>query len=166
MEAVMQGAEAYSCYRFKLECDKWYLSTSFQNMSHEIIKLENTGPVLAVSSMYSIVDNMAVLKRRLDPEFLILNVFPDKSDTTIVFSYKTRQRDAVASYLHEIQAATGYYQRYLLSETILANCENLVLSPKFCNKLSDDQVRVIKDYFAITIRNRDAAVDDHRLMLF
>lgn len=164
-EAAMQIADAYSFYRFKFEFDRWFVRSAFDELRHEVITLDNTGPVLAVSSVYSIIDNMAVLERRLDPEGIVLNAFPSESATQVVFSYKARQRPAFAAYLTELRTATGHYQRYLLSKIILANCENLVLSPQFCRGLTDERLRVIKHYFKGTILNRDLVFDHEGLML-
>jgi hypothetical protein len=165
MAAFARIGESYNFYRFKVELDRWLRRGRWAELQHNILRFVATGPVLAVSSTYSHIDNMSTLRRRLEPVFIMANVFPHGDDTYAVFSFKRRQRADVLPHLEPLLTAAVPYQRYLISKMLLARCENLLISPRRYAALDPQTIEVMEAHFAATIRHPDKGLDDPRLML-
>jgi hypothetical protein len=122
---------AIDFYVYKYVYDNIYNSNSFTKIEHEFIRIERNCP-LAVSSLFAPIKSIIWLKR-LEPKFIVLNVFPQKKDTIILLSYLRDHQKALKHHANKIITATGEAQLYLLSKTILRYCENFVISPQHFN---------------------------------
>jgi hypothetical protein len=120
---------------------------------------------LAVSSLFDPIKSIISLKR-LEPKFIVLNVFPQKQDTIILLSYLREHQKALKPHANKIITATGEDQLYLLSKTILRYCENFVISPEHFKGFSQQKIDAIKNFYLATVRQIDLDHDDQNLMLF
>jgi hypothetical protein len=93
-------------------------------------------------------------------------VFPQKIDTIILLSYMEDHQEDLRPYANEIINASGEYQLYLLSKTILRYCENFVISPQHFNLFPQQKIDAIKNFFLATVRQIDLDHNDQNLMLF
>ncbi|MDX9964097.1 hypothetical protein [Desulfobacter postgatei] len=164
--ATMVIAEAYSFYLYKFEYDKIYLSMNFKNIVHNVDYIENISPSIAVSSAFSFIDNMHYLEDRQNPKCVCLNIFPDKNGIFIIFSYRKDQEAKLLPYLERFFQAEKFYKLYIVSKLVLMYCENLVLSPKFYNNLSDERKNLIKDFFMQNIWGEKKDSENEALCLF
>ena len=137
LDATMAIANAYDLYKYKQIYDNIYNSNSFTKIEHECIRIERNCP-LAVSSLFDPIKSIIWLKIP-EPKFIVLNVFPQKKDTIILLSYLGDHQKDLRPYADEIINASGEYQIYLLSKTILRYCENFVISPDHFNLFSEQK---------------------------
>jgi hypothetical protein len=157
-------ANACDFYKYKQVYDKIYNSNSFTKIEHECIRIERNCP-LAVSSLFDPIKSISGQKR-LEPKFIVLNVFPQKRDTIILLSYLRDHQQALKPHANKIITATGEDQLYLLSETILRYCENFVISPQHFNLFPQQKIDAIKNFFLGTFTQIDLDHNDQNLMLF
>jgi len=120
---------------------------------------------LAVSSLFDPIESISGQKR-LEPKFIVLNVFPQQQDTIILLSYLRDHQEDLRPYANEIINASGEYQLYLLSKTILRYCENFVISPEHFKGFSQQKIDAIKNFYLATVRQIDLDHNDKNLMLF
>jgi len=164
MGANIKRELASDFYKYKQVYDKSYNSNSFTKIEHECIRIERNCP-LAVSSLFDPIESISGQKR-LEPKFIVLNVFPQKKDTIILLSYLRDDQQALKPHANKIITATGEDQLYLLSETILRYCENFVISPQHFNLFSQQKIDAIKNFFLATLTQIDLDHNDKNLMLF
>lgn len=164
LEATMALANAYDLYKYKYVYDNMYNSNLFTKIEHECIRIDRNCP-LAVSSLFDPIKSLIRLKR-LEPKFIVLNVFPQKKDTIILLSYLGDHQKDLRPYANEIINASGEYQLYLLSKTILRYCENFVISPEHFNLFSQQKIDAIKNFYLATVTQIDLDRNDENLMLF
>jgi hypothetical protein len=164
LEATMAIANAIDLYKYKYVYDHIYNSNSFTKIEHECIRIERNCP-LAVSSPFDPIKSIISLKRP-EPKFIVLNVFPQKKDTIILLSYLRDHQKDLRPYANEIINASGEYQLYLLSKTILRYCENFVISPQHFNLFSQQKIDAIKKFYLATVTQLDLDQNDENLMLF
>jgi hypothetical protein len=164
LEATIKIANAYDFYKYKQVYDNIYNSNSFTKIEHECIRIERNCP-LAVSSLFDPIKSIIGLKR-LEPKFIVLNVFPQKKDTIILLSYLRDHQKALKPHANKIITATGEDQLYLLSKTILRYCENFVISPQHFNLFSQQKIDAIKNFYLATLTQIDLDHNDKNLMLF
>jgi hypothetical protein len=167
-EPIMLGATtpiatAYEWCKYKQVYDNIYHSNSFTKIEQECIRIERNCP-LAVSSLFDLIKSIISLKR-LEPKFIVLNVFPQK-DTIILLSYLRDHQKALKPHANKIITATGEDQLYLLSKTILRYCENFVISPQHFNLFSQEKIDAIKNFYLATLTQIDLDHNDKNLMLF
>lgn len=144
--------------------DHIYNSNSFTKIEHECIRIERNCP-LTVSSPFDPIKSIISLKRP-EQKFLVLNVFPQKKDTIILLSYLRDHQKDLRPYANEIINASGEYQLYLLSKTILRYCENFVISPQHFKSFSSQKVDAIKIFYLETAKGSDYDDNNEKLMLF
>ncbi|MBL9162291.1 MAG: hypothetical protein JNL18_06145 [Planctomycetaceae bacterium] len=161
MFATGQLINAYESHEYKLLFDAAYLASDWSGLEHRVISLQGQGPVIAVSSMFSLDDLPAEETPRVT-----LTVFPRATGTEVVFSAIPRDAQAVFQHLDRLFAAQGHYQKYLLSKLILQSCDNFVLSPSHFEHMPAENRNLIAGYFAKTIQYNDEGFDDARLYLF
>jgi len=163
-EANIKEELAYDFYKYKQVYDNIYNSNSFTKIEHECIRIERNCP-LAVSSLFDPIKSIIWLKR-LEPKFIVLNVFPQKKDTLILLSYLREHQKALKPHANKIITATGEAQLYLLSKTILRYCENFVISPQHFNLFYQQKIDAIKNFLLATLTQIDLDHNDKNLMLF
>jgi hypothetical protein len=151
-------------YLYKQVYDNIYNSNSFTEIEHECIRIERNCP-LAVSSLFDPIKSIMWLKRP-EPKFIVLNVFPQKKDTIILLSYLRSNQKDLRPHANEISNASGEYQLYILSKTILRYCENFVISPQHFNLFSQQKIDAIKNFYLATLTQLDLDHNDENLMLF
>lgn len=163
MFAVQRMIVSYETFQYKAEYDKALLTRSFDLIQHDILTLENQPPTVAASALFSL-DNLRVQD---DVVRVVLNILPQKNDTTVViFSYLRRDAASARSALSRIFNATGHFQKYGLSRTLLNYCDNFVIAPAYFSKWSDRKRAVIGEYFAKTVFENDLSYEDEDLFLF
>jgi hypothetical protein len=163
-KATIKIVNAYDLYKYKYVYDNIYNSNSFTKIEHECIRIDRNCP-LAVSSLFDPIKSIIWLKR-LEPKFIVLNVFPQKKDTLILLSYLREHQKALKPHANKIITATGEAQLYLLSKTILRYCENFVISPQHFNLFYQQKIDAIKNFLLATLTQIDLDHNDKNLMLF
>lgn len=166
LKATSAMFEAWSFYRYKCHYDEIYLSGDFSRLGHSIEYVDDLLPSIAVSSVYSYIDNMKLREDRLDPKCIVLNVFPYQTGYCVLFSYIPTHKGMFAPHLSEIFSAPKPYKLYLLSKLVLMHCENLVLSPAFLRQTSPDNQDIILSFFARNIGIEKVDADNPALYLF
>ena len=156
--------EAINLYQCKQDYDNIYNSNSFTEVKHDYICIKKNC-FLAVSSLFNPINSSAQNKRS-EAKFIVLNVFPHNKNTIVLLSYLSNDQKELRSYANEIINATGEYQLYLLSKTILKYCENFVISPKHFESFSSQKVDAIKKFYWETAKRSDYDDDNENLMLF
>lgn len=159
-----KSVNAIDFYVYKYVYDNIYNSNSFTEIEHECIRIERNCP-LAVSSLFDPIESI-IGRKRLEPKFIVFNVFPQKQDTIILLSYLREHQEALKPHANKIITATGEDQLYLLSKTILRYCENFVISPEHFKGFSQQKVDAIKNFYLATVRQIDLDHNDQNLMLF
>ena len=162
MLAVEQMMAAYLVECEKAEMDEAYLTKNWDRVSHVVAEVVGK-PIIAVNSMFT----TGIYSEFTDaPAFVMLNVFPKDETTVVIFSYlKEHQVQAQQAFGH-IWAASGHYNKYLLSKLILMKCENLVISPSFYESLPENQKEVIAKFFMRNSCGHTFDLDDPRIFLF
>lgn len=161
MLATAHLCNAFSCYEYKRYFDRAYLAADWSQLQHRIVVLRNQAPTIAVSSMFSL-DNVDA------PELprATLSVFPAQSDVAVVFSAIRSDSPFVDTYLERLLANDSYFQRYLISKTILQHCDNFVIDPRYFDSMPRDRKEAISRFFTDTILENAPTSDDERLYLF
>jgi hypothetical protein len=164
LDATEKIINASEGYKYKQVYDNIYNSNSFTEIEHECIRIETNCP-LAVSSLFDPIKSI-IGRKRLEPKFIVLNVFPQNQYTIILLSYLRDHQEDLRPYANEILNASGEYQLYLLSKTILRYCENFVISPEHFKGFSQQKIDAIKNFYLATVRQIDLDHNDQNLMLF
>jgi len=162
MLAVEKMMAAYFVHQVADEFGKSYILQRWDRVRHHILRLD-VGPTIACNSMFS-----TGLESRVGEAaaFVCLNVLPYESGTVALFSFLSDDEGPAEAAFGHIWAASGHYQRYLLSKLILAKCENLVIAPRLFEAFSTDQVEAIRTYYQLSTFDDSYDPDDRRLYLF
>jgi hypothetical protein len=166
MMTTVAMAEAYTFYLYKFQYDKIYSKNIFEEIEHKVDYIEDIEPSIAVSSVYSYIDNMRLFNDRKDPKCIVLNVFPHYNGMYVIFSFIKRHREYLMPHINEFDKQEKHYKLYLLSKIILMNCENFVLAPKFYKILSEERLESIKTYFMKNMYGNKIDYEDKNLYLF
>lgn len=161
MFAVAHLANAYECYQYKREFDRYYLTTDWSQLHHHIVVLKGQPPSIAVSSMFSLDDVDAPETPRVT-----LSVFPSGPDVTVACSALPHDAPFVRTYLDRILSSESYFQKYLLSKLILQSCDNFVMAPTYYDALTQDRKDAICEFYVDTILENAEDHEDERLYLF
>lgn len=164
--AIGAMSEAWSFYRYKCSYDSIYNSGDYTLIEHNIEYVDGLLPSIAVSSVYSHIDNMKYLPDRLDPKCTVLNVFPCHSGYFVLFSYIKAHKNIVAPYFERVTSAQQHYKLYLLSKLVLMHCENFVISPTFHKGIPETDHKTILSYFSTNTGVQKVEVEDPALYLF
>lgn len=157
--------KAYEFSNYSRIWDEAYLNSELDQVKHQTIRIPSTKATFAVSSVYSLVDNINIYKSSQVSEYIAFNVFPYKNDVVAIWSYPAFQHNYFASHLDELSRTEGDYRKYILSKLVLRYCENFVLAPSFYKSLSQQQIESItKYYFANAYGEVD--YEDKNLFLF
>jgi len=139
-----------------------YLRREWGWMDHTILRID-APPSLAANAMISTDLSSATFD---SAAYVFLNVCPVEDQTIAIFSYVAADRGAAEAAFGDIWAASGHYQKYLLSKLILRRCSNFVIAPKVFDTLSNEQTELMLTYFDGNIPPRTMDLDDPRLFLF
>lgn len=164
LDATEKIINAYEGYKYKQVYDNIYNSNSFTKIEHKCIRIERNCP-LAVSSLFNPINSIFPAEEA-EQKFIVLNVFPQNKYTIILLSYMGDHQEDLRPYANEIINASGEYQLYLLSKTILRYCENFVISPEHFKGFSQQKIDAIKNFYLATVTQIDLDHDDQNLMLF
>jgi hypothetical protein len=164
--------EMFVVNRLIVGCETWLYKTMFDDafthrdstaVQHDVIDLDQTGPCIAVSSLFSL-DDVGV---KDDVARVALTVLPtSKGRTVVVISYARRDARKARTRLRPLLHAQGERQRYLLSRLILERSDNVVFSPTLVERLGDERQNIIVRFFEATILRNDTEYEDDRLNLF
>ena len=161
MFAVGHLCNAYECYEYKRDFDRYYISRDWLQLKHHVLILQNQPPSIAVSSTFSLDDVDAPQLPRVT-----LSVFPADSDVVVIFSTTPRDAPFVCTYLQQLLTAESYLQKYLLSKLILQSCDNFVIDPQHYDSMSQERKDAICQFFTDTILKNAESHEDERLYLF
>ena len=166
MKATIALFEAYMFYLYKYEFDKIFLEQTYTQIRHKTNFVENIEPSIAVSSVYSYIDNIRFYNDRIDPKCLILNIFPQDKGLYIIFSFKEEHKSHLLPYITRILEAERHYKLYLISKLVLMYCENFVMSPVFYKTLSKDKIESIVNFFMKNMSTKKVDEDNSNFYLF
>ena len=152
---------AYESYEYKRQFDQVYLSQGWNELHHEVIRLADQRPTVAVSAMFSLDEVEAPETPRAT-----LNIYPAGQDVIAVVSSTAADRPYVAPLVSRIVTAEGHYQKYLLSRLVLQRTSNFVLAPSHFDTLTATQKQAMCQYFVDTFIDDYDDRDDHNLYLF
>lgn len=161
---TLKMKNALDFYLYKNMYDSICNRNSFTEVQHDYICIKESCP-LAVSSLFNPI-NSSAQNKETDLKFIVLNVFPHNKNTIVLYSYLSKDKNELSPYAQEITNASGLYQLYLLSKTILKYCENFVISPKHFDSFSAEKVDAIKKFYWETAKRSDYDDNDKNLMLF
>lgn len=161
MFATAHLINAYECYEYKRQFDKYFLQHDWSKLKHFVIILKNQPATIAVSSLFSLDEIIAP-----DTPRVILNVYPSDNNVIVLFSTIKSDEPFVSKYLRRILTSSGYYQKYLLSKLILQSCDNFVLSPEYFESFSQERKNVVCNYFINTMTKNDEKYENKLLYLF
>jgi hypothetical protein len=166
MSATVGLIETWGFYNYSCFWANAYLTQNLDRIHHRIITIPNTKAKFAVSSVYSLVDNIKIYENRQIPKCIAFNVFPYEDGMVAIWSYPAPQCDHFASHLHELSQTEGEYRKYMLSKLILRYCENFVLAPSFYESLSEQRIESIKNYYFANVSVGVVDYEDKNLFLF
>ena len=126
----------------KRRFDGLYLAGHYGEVSHEVVRLPQRPPALAVSGFFS-AGAIAGKDR-----WCALNVFPDGNGHAMVFSYWRRNERIVAErFLGPLRGAQGSAVEQLASRIILENSGNFAVRPSLYASYPGGQRRAIRNHF-------------------
>lgn len=166
MSATIGLVEAWSFHNYSCIWAEAYVSHDFERIKHRVMTIPSMKATFAVSSVYSIVDNMEVAENRTVPDCIAFNVFPHEDKVVAVWSYPDIQHESFATYLDGLFLTNNEYRKYMLSRLVLRHCENFVLAPSFYESLSDQQIESIKRYYLINVPVGTVDYEEENLFLF
>lgn len=158
-------ANAINLFKYSHIWAEAYLNSEFDQVQHRIITIPSTKAKFAVSSVYSLDDNIKKYENGQVPKYIAFNVFPYKNDVVAIWSYPAFQHNYFASHLDELSRTEGDYRKYILSKLVLRYCENFVLAPSFYKSLSQQQIESIKKYYSANVSG-EVDYEDKNLFLF
>jgi hypothetical protein len=153
---------AYDMYEYKRKFDLAYLKADYQRLGHYKLVFEGVQPSIAVNSLFSLDD----IDWPDDVARIALNIFPESQRTHVVFSFLNEEKAYATQYLQRILAATGDYQRYLLSKLVLQHCENFVMSPGYFENMPQEKREAVLEFFGNTITRNEHDYENEDLYLF
>jgi hypothetical protein len=154
---------AYETWLYKTLIDEAFQNRNSAGLQHDIIDLGQTGPCIAVSSLFSLDD----VRVKDDVARVSLTIIPTpKRHTVAVISYIRRDARKARVRLRSVLHARGERQRYLLSRLVLERSDNIVFNPAIVEQFSAEQRRIIVRFFEATVLRNDKEYQDDRLNLF
>ena len=164
---VTNIAEAHSTYRYKFLMDRDYKQRCFRkNFDNIVVSITTDNLSLAVNSCISPINNLINYEDRMDPKFILLNIFPLNQKYKVIFSFRRDHSNIVNEFLNPILSATGKYQQYLISKLVLQNCENFVLTPDYYTSFSQAKKNDIIKYFSLNMFAKKTDYENENLFLF
>lgn len=154
---------AYKLHLYKQEYDNIYLNEKYENLCHEIIRINHPKPTIAVNAFFSFQREIMAEKHKGG---VALNIFPKGNETIVIFSYLCKEKSYVLPHINNILSASGDQQKQLLSKLILRYCENFVISPKHFETFPKTKKETIKEYFINTLFHDDVAHKNGEINLF
>lgn len=153
---------AYYTHEYKKHFDRSYLSTFYDNICYECIRLCDTPPTIAASCLFSLDS----LPHSDDVARIVLNVVPSTNITHVLFAFLKSDEMIARGYLARLLCARGTYQKYLISKMLVANCENFAIAPSFFDSFSASRRERFEALFEQSIRGDVDDIDDESLFLF
>ena len=158
---VMQIKKAFIFYEYKKKYEKLYLNKDYHELYYEYIILDEKAK-FSVSSIFTPME----MATESEFEYIGVNVFPYNQKTFIVFSGLKENEKVIKNYIRDIMTASGVYQKYLISKTILRNCENVVISPGYLETWSSDKKETILRYVKETCFSDKVGYENQNIYLF
>ena len=154
---------AYKLHLYKQEYDNIYLNQNYGDLCHEIIKIKQQKPTIAVNAFFSFQREKMAEKNRGG---VALNVFPKGDETIVIFSFLCKEKSFVLPHINSILSTSREQQENLLSKLILRYCENFVINPNHFESFSKTKKEMIKKYFIDTLFHDDVDVNGEEINLF
>jgi hypothetical protein len=164
IEATGHLMKSYETDQYRADFfDIPFLKNDYQSIQHDVIRLKDQSPNLAVSSLFS----FAHVMRGDDLVRCVLNIFPiSVSETIVAFSYGKDDLALARAALDRVLRANGAYQKYEISKLIIERIENFIISPRHFSSWDEKKIGKIINAFSATIMSDEAVEDDVELMLF
>jgi hypothetical protein len=127
-----------------------------------VLTRPNQAPAIAASVFFGLDT------RQYDEERprVALNIFPTAKDETLaIFSFTEKDAVAILEYIRGILESDGFYQKYLLSRTLLMHGENFVVAPSIFDSWPPQKRDAISDFSLKTVRLNSSEESEH-LFLF
>jgi len=154
---------AFKLHIYKQAYDSIYINQRYEDLCHEIIKINQEIPTIAVNAFFSFQ------RERMAAKYsggVALNIFPKGDETIVIFSYLCSEESLVSPHINDILSSSGEQQECLLSKLILQNCENFAINPKHFETFSKLKIERIKEYFTKTLFYDDVDVNCEEISLF
>jgi hypothetical protein len=163
--AVGRMVIAWDTYRYRLQFDEDLVANRHDRVHHRIVETDCTRPSLAVSSLFS-VDSVTSGDDCLR---LSLSVLPlEDTRSVAVFSWRGEEDRAARAWLEDQIPShlPNSAVRQRLSRLVLANCENIVLTPALVESMSGADRERILAFFLATASAVDDGSEDIEVDLF
>ncbi len=154
---------AYKLHLYKQEYDTIYLNQKYEDLCHEILKIRQQKPTVAVNAFFSFQREKMSEKNQGG---VALNAFPKGDIAIVIFSYLCKEKSLVLPHINDILSTSGEKQEILLSKLILRYCENFVINPNHFESFSKKKKEMIKKYFIDTLFHDDVEISGIDINLF
>jgi len=163
MFAVQRLAIAYETWLYKRDIDQAFVRGDLNVITHNVLELAQTGPCIAVSSLFSL-DDVPV---RDDVARVALTVLPTvDGHTYAMLGYTKRDAPAARRRLRSVLKAPAKALAYRLSRLVLDSTENIVINPPHFARFSNEKRETILHFFRSTVLTSAPEFDDPDLNLF
>jgi hypothetical protein len=154
---------AYKLHLYKQEYDNIYLNQNYEDLCHEMLKIRQQKPTVAVNAFFSFQREKMAEKNQGG---VALNIFPKGAITIVIFSYLCKEKSLVLPQINDILSTSGEQQENLLSKLILRYCENFVINPNHFESFSKKKKERIKKFFIDTLFHDDVEINGIDINLF
>jgi hypothetical protein len=158
--------EAWGMFRHVCLYYEAQLQKDWARIKHAVLPLDGPPGDFACSGVFDLIGSSRTPGQIRDSACAALNVFPDGGCSVAVVSYPAIHHSSWAGPVADFAAATGYYQKYLISKLVLQHCENFVLKPSYYEQLSEKKKAALLSYFESNLSADKTDVDDEDLYLF
>lgn len=147
-QVMIHSIRAYNAYQYKKIFDTAYLENQYDVVAHEMFSFKHKKPTVAVSALYW----LSIEKpNSFQVPWIVLNVFPTKDKTHVIFSYLFDDTEYVSSAIKDVLNTSLKRRIWSLSETIIRTTDNFVISPVVWNNLSKKRRDSIVTYYRDTL---------------
>lgn len=165
MFAVERMAIAWDTYRYRLSFDEDLLTNRYDGVHHRTVEIHCAQPTLAVSSLFSV----DALNSGEDCLLMSLSVLPvEETRAFAAFSWRSNEDGPAKAWLDDQLPShlADSEVRRRVSRLVLANCENIVLSPELVDSLTVEDKERIQAFFLRTAFEVDDGSQEIEVDLF
>jgi hypothetical protein len=149
MVTIEWAVKAYGTHQYKEKFDTALKTKDFSAIKHQFLVFNNQRPSIACSQLFS-ADSMQFED---DVLRVVMNILPISDNRTIVvFSSTDKEFSLAQSYLYRCFQGDDNFKKYEVSKTVIKNCENFFINPRFFQKWTNEKKEKIIEYFKDTFR--------------
>ena len=150
--------KAFDISEFKGKLDGYYQNSTFSEITHKVVILEDQKPTICVSSLFYMDD--------INNYLVGLNILPLAGNkTAVIFSFEKKDALAISLYIDSYVENTAE-QKLLLSKLVISNCENFVISQSYFNSWSLGKKNTILKSYIQTLMNPEIELNNKHINLF